>query len=292
MKDFFELQDEITHKIMVELQVKVQGEEDAYRWFSNISLEAWENAVKADALFERFNKSDMARARDLFERAIELDPEYAFAWRMLAWTHFIDAVYGWSQSSAESLKQAVACAKKAEALGEDDPEVHSLWSAIYQMQGDYDKAIAQGQKAVTLSPSNSFGNINLSQIMLFNCRFEEAALFAERAIRLNPNYPAWYLWVLGPSYRMAGRYDQALAAFEKLLERSLKGEHNPLFAHLYLTDVYMQLGREEEARAHAAQVLSLDPNFSVERWGRTQDYKNPSLLEPVLDNLRKAGLPD
>jgi adenylate cyclase len=290
IKDLFALQDEITQKIVVELQVKLMQGEGARKRHTTDKLEAWEYAVKGTSLFERYTKEDNAKARELFEQALEIDPNYAFAWTMLAWTHLIDAWFGFSGSSAECIRRAVELAKKAGALDDTQPEIHSLWNTIYLIQRQHDKAISEGERAIALGPNDSLSHILLAQTMAYAGRSEEAITLAKRAIRLSPYYSAWYLFVLGHSYQMAERYEEALAVYKVLLERSQKGELNPGGAHFVLAEVYIELGREEEARTHAAEVLRISPNYSLEIWRKSQFYKDSVHLEHRLDALRKAGL--
>ena len=91
---------------------------------------------------------------------------------------------------------------------------------------------------------------------------------------------------LGNSHRMIGKYEEALPFYKRLL--------NDLPMHLSgnlgLTATYAQMGRMEDARAQAAEVMRIDPRFSLERWGRTLRYRDPADTERVLDALRKAGL--
>ena len=226
----------------------------------------------------------------LFERAIQLDPGYAFAWTMLAWTHWIDANFGFSESRNESFKRAVELAEKAVALDDDQPSIHALLGGIYLFQRQYEKAISEGQRAVALGPNDATSHVLLARTMYFVGRFEEAITLARKAMRLAPYYPAWYLSILAQSYRMAGRYEEALAAYEQLLDRSRNGEIPPTWAHLGLAGSYMELGREREARVHAADVTTNDPDFSLEDWRENSLFKDPAHRERFFDALRRAGL--
>jgi len=111
-------------------------------------------------------------------------------------------------------------------------------------------------------------------------------------MRLHPYYPAYYLAWLGSAYRMVGRYEEALTVYEQLLDRSLKGDFPAMIAHLFLAEVYAELGQEEKVRTHAAEVLRLNPRFSLKRIRRvlTYGYKDPAHLERRVNALRKAGL--
>ncbi len=128
--------------------------------------------------------------------------------------------------------------------------------------------------------------MNLGSILIFAGRSEEAVGLIEKAMRLNPRYPASYLLELGLAYRTVGRYEEALAPLKKVLTL------NPNFvpAHINLAACYVELGREEEARAEAAEVLRLNPHFSLEVARQSWPYKDPAALERYLDGMRKAGL--
>jgi tetratricopeptide (TPR) repeat protein len=128
--------------------------------------------------------------------------------------------------------------------------------------------------------------------MLLSGEFEEAVALAERSVRLTPYCPNFFLLILAQAYRQAGRYDEAFAIYQKALDRSRKDNGNPLPILYGLADVCVQLGREEEARAYAAEVVRIAPNFFLEALHTIYPYKEPAHLERILDNLRKAGLPD
>jgi adenylate cyclase len=290
IEELFALQDDITQEIVVELQVELLHGEGARQPGSTHILEAWEYGVKATSLFQRFTKEDNTKARELFEQAIEIDPEYAFAWTMLAWTHWIDANFGFSESPAESFKRAVELARKAVALDDTQPNVHALLGAIHLFQRQYEKAIAEGERSIALGPNDATSHVLLANTMYYAGRFEEAITLAKKAMRLAPYHQAWYLGILAQSYRMAGRYEEAVAAYKQLLDRSRKGEFSALWPHSGLVEVYVELGREEEARAHAAEVMRIDPKFSLETWSKAQFFKDPAHLERRLDAKRKAGL--
>jgi len=290
MKDLFTLLDDITKEIVVALQIELTHGEQAALWQQTNNLEAWGLATKGYSLYQRYDRADNAKARQLFERAIELDPDFAAAKAMLAWTHLIDVTYGFSGSRILSFKRAVTLAQEAAAMDDTQPEVHSLLGGIHLLQGNYEEAIAEGEKSISLNPNNALSHILLSQSMRFAGRFEEAVALAERAIRLSPYYPAWYLTALSHAYRDAGRYEEALESYQQLLDRCENGECPPLWAHIGLAGVYMELDREDEARHHAEEVLRSHPNFSLETWRKGFAYKDPAHVDRLVETLQKAGL--
>jgi adenylate cyclase len=105
LQDLFALQDEITHKIIVELQVKLtEGEQARVSQQSTTNLEAWSYANRGLAIWMRISKENNDKAMELFEKAVELDPNYVWAWVRLAWTHSMAAEPGWSQNPSEHFK--------------------------------------------------------------------------------------------------------------------------------------------------------------------------------------------
>ena len=218
LNDIFVLQDEVTLDILSALRVEFTHGEQARVQETTNSLEAWGCLVKGLSHFESFTKDDNARAQELFERAVQVDPEYSYAWAMLGWTHWIDATFGYSESSSESFKKAVEIAKKAVELDDKLPDVHALLGGIYLFQRQYDKAIAEGQRAIALGPNIACNKAILARTMLFVGRFEEAIKLVKSAIRLNPHYPSWYLESLAMVYGVIGEHEKAIASYKEVLD--------------------------------------------------------------------------
>ena len=294
LKDVFELQDEITQKIVIALQVELTRGEQARVWHrSSHNLEALGLASKALDIFERQTKEDNAKAQDLFKQATKLDPKYAFAWTYLAWTYLFDAIYGYSGSPDESLKKALDIANKSLTMDDTQPDVHALWGTIYLGQGQHEKAIEAGERSLVLGPNNACNTAILAQTMYYAGRGKEAIKLMEKAMRLSPYHPDWYLGLLAMSYIMMERYEEGLKIAEQQLEIVKKrGElgRGLIMSHLNLAEVNMLLGREEEARKHAKEVQRIDLSFSLEELGKAAFYKNPTYLESRLNVLRRAGL--
>jgi adenylate cyclase len=126
----------------------------------------------------------------------------------------------------------------------------------------------------------------LANTLSFLGRSEEANRSAEKALRLNPRLPPRLLVHLGHTYYLTGRTEEAVAA----LKKSLNGSPADLDSHLLLAAVYSELGREAEARAEAAEVLRINPHWSLEVWKQRVPYKEPAMRDRVFAVLRKAGL--
>ena len=295
LQDLFDLQDEITHRIIVELQVKLtEGEQARVSQKSTTNLEAWSYANRGLTIWMHISKENNAKAMELFNQAVELDPNYVWAWVRLAWTHVVAADRGWSQNPSEDFKIFLEISEKVLAMDESNSDVHALLGLAFLLQKEPEKAIAEGEKAIVLGPTNAQAHVLLAVTMNDVGRFDEAIRLVEKAMRLHPYYPAYYLSWLGGGYRMTGRYEDALTVYTQLLDRSQKDEFPSVDAHLYLVELYTEMGREDEARAHAAEIFKIEPGFSLKRIRSINsfDYQDPALLERRLKVLRKAGLSD
>ncbi len=291
LKDLFVLQDEIAKQIMTALQVKLtEGEYATGIAGSTSNLKALECYWRAEEHFFRFMKEDNAAARQWAQKAVELDPKFAGAWALMGWTHLFEVNFGWSQSPPQSMEGALECCQKAIGLSDSCAKAYALMGYINLLNRKFDESIENGEKAVSINPNDPIMLSILAAIMHYNGKFDESIALAKNAMRLSPYYPALILLPLSWSYSSAGRYEEALAVGELLLARAQKGEFSPLLAHLYLAEAYVGLGQEHKARAHAEEVLKINPNFSLANYRKSMFYKDSAHSEPHIDALRKAGL--
>jgi TolB-like protein len=292
MVELFELQDEITKKIVVSLQVELTHGEQARAYAKTTdNLEAWSYGVKGNYLLDKFNKEDNVKARELLETAIELDPGYVLAYVWLGATHTAAAAYGWSESPANSFKRAHELGRRAMALDDKSASVHIMLALIYLFQREHNRAIAAGKLAISLDPNFSIGHAHLAQIMFFSGRFEEAIALTEKAMRLSPYYPAFYLSPFARSYAFKGRFKEAIAASNQLYDRSCRGEYPEDWALIHLVGIYAASGREDEARSFMANALRINPGLSSAFFKQSQPFKNPAHLQRELETLLRAGFP-
>jgi adenylate cyclase len=292
MKDFFQIMDEITHKIVVELQVELTHGEQVRKWYGTTSFEAWSCTAKGLGIFENYSRANNEKARELFEKAIKIDPEFTFAWVMLGWTHFIDVRMAFTKTPSESIKKGVQISKKALSIDDKNTDARALLGTIYLILRQHEKAIAEGQKSVEFGPNSALSYILLSQTLYYAGNFDEAIALAEQAVRLCPGCPAWYRIVLGRSYMLAGRYQDSLVIFKKLLKQAQGSEYVLWRVNHYLTITYSMMGQTENAQIHLAEAQNFNPKYSLELIRKINFFKDPNQLEAVLDSLRKAGLTD
>jgi adenylate cyclase len=259
LKDIFALQDEITQQIMAALKVKMlQAELDRVRRIPTANLTAYDSLLRGVEYFSRTTKEANAQARQLCERAIELDPQYADAYALLGFTHWLDWDFHWNRDP-QTLAQAFAMTQKAIALDDSLPPAHMALSLVSLSQGQPEQAIAEAERAIALDPNNADGHWVLGVILNAVGRPAEALEVIQKAMRLNPHTPFSYSGSLGRAYRLTGQHAEAIAALKQALVRN----PNFLIAHLDLAESYLA------------------------QWDRMQT-QDPQVLERALESAQKA----
>jgi TolB-like protein len=284
LKNIFALQDEITMKIITALQVKLTAGEIAHAIAKGTkNVEAYIKLLQAIEL--TFTKEGNAKARKILKEAMVLDPEYSNLYKMLAWTHLMDVWFGTTESPEHSLARAFELAQKAISLDDSNAAAYGILGWTYGMKKQYDQAIAECERAVSLDPNSAENFEWLGTVLTWAGRAEEAVKNLQHAIRLNPLPPASLFNFLAVAYRDSGQYEKAIEASKKALQR----QPNYQFPYIHMTISYIRLGREEEARAAAAEILRINPKFSLERYAKTLPFTKP-VADRVVEDLRKAGL--
>jgi adenylate cyclase len=292
LKDVFAILDDVAFKIAVTLQIKLTEGEMARVFFRDTqNLEAWAFSSQAwDSITLRFTREGNMRAGELAEQAVKADPQNGLAWSLLAYSHYNAARMGWCESPKQHFKKSVELNQKALTLNKDLFCATAMLGQIYWAQGQYERAIEMGHRSIELGPNQPLNYVILSEILCFAGNFEEAVALGEKAIRLHPFCSIYYLTTLARSYRMAGRYEKALALYRHSLNRAQKEAHYPLPAYIGLADVYSAMGRVKEANTQALEILRLNPSFSLENWSKTEPFRDAKHLDKRLTALRKAGL--
>ena len=286
LKDIFALQDEITMKVITALQVELTAGEMAGMIAKGTkNIDAFIKYLQAYELMYSATKEGNAQAKKILEEAIVLDPDYPRLYMGLARAHTLDVWYGTTESTEQSLARAFELAQKAISLDNSNAAAHGTLGEIYMMKKQYDKAIAECERAVSLDFNSAENIFWLGLVLNYAGRAEEAIPYLQNAIRLNPLPPALYFVQLAVSYRDSGQYEKAIEACKKALQR----EPNTQFAYIHMAVSYIRLGQEREARAAAAEILRINPKFSLERYGKMLPFPQP-VADRVIEDLRKAGL--
>ena len=241
--------------------------------------------LRGRELWERFTPEFNREARRLYEKAIELDPDYARAYASLAWTYVIEHSERWAGPEEEPLERALEWARHGVAVNRASHSNHLALGQVCLSKGLHDEALEALETAITLNPNDADGYAFLARALSFAGRPEEAIELVEKAQRLNPAAPRWYSWNLGMALYLARRYDAAVTAFRK---------GGPLgdVGYRWLAATYGQLGREQDAQAAAEQYLKLTPEFSIGRHLEMLHFQRAEDREHYAEGLRKAGLPE
>ena len=286
LDDIFAVQDEITHNIVIELQVKLVRGEAANLFITRTnSVEAWELAMRAEPLVDSHVRDNVTLARQLLNRALELDNNYSNAWVMMGWLYWEESVWNWCDDTDEAMQKALDSARKALSKDPDFPMAHSLLANIHMVLGDAELSITMAERAVELAPNNSLAQAFLGNVLIDSGRIKEGLQKMQKAIRLCPFPIPWYLMVFGAGYHLNGDNNAAITAFNQAIER----EPDSHLARVWLASTLAEIGRFDEAKAAAKEVLDIEPNFSALRWANS--FKSKS-HERLKDNLLAAGLPE
>jgi TolB-like protein/class 3 adenylate cyclase/Tfp pilus assembly protein PilF len=286
-KDIFEIQDEITMKIITALRVKLtEGEQFRVYAKQFKSLDVYLKQAQANSLWNEGTMASHRRYGQLSQEIIDLEPGSPIGYRLLAWYHYRLASFG--DSPQENLKKAFMLCQKALAMDKSTGYPYALMGWIYLQMKKWEKAIESGKRSVELDPNNAFFLVLYGSTLNDAGRIDEAIAFIKQAIRLNP-FPAYYYYFhLGRSYAQKGQYEDALKEFKKALQRAPEAAH----IHGALAITYIRLGREEEARASTAKMLEIAPWVTISLVSKSLTPKDQEFNKLTVEAMRKAGFPE
>lgn len=286
-KDIFSVQDEITKKIITALQIRLtDGEQVRVYSKGTKNLDAYMKVMEASWLSQQSTIEGNIRARQLAEEAVSLDPNYAFAYRALALATMVDIWLGLSKDPHHGLERCIELYQKAIGLDSSFAIAHAGLGYALMMSRKYEEALAQMERAFELEPNSSDVMYTYANILIYVGRGEEAISFFRSAMRLNPKPPNVYLRHLAVALRDTGRYEEAISHLKKAIER----EPRDIMSYVVLSSTYSMAGREKNARETAAEVLKINPKFSVEHLEKIHPYKDIPEKKRYFDALRNAGL--
>ena len=285
MTDLFALQDEITMKILTATRVKLTEGEQASSiekyYKGKQGLDCYLKLMEASGIRQRWNIEDNNLARGMIEEAIAMCPENPMGYISLGWVYHYDYMLGNTKSPQETLEKGIELAQKALAIDDSIAGAHVILCYLYLDRRDKDKAITEAERAVALNPGDWTTLNTYANSLRAAGRPEEAIPFYQKAIRLTPFGSSVLYRDLGQALRNAKRFEEAVSAYTKAIERS----PNDINAHIGLAATYSYMRRENEARSEAAEVLRINPKFSLDYHakliGANEDYINA---------LREAGL--
>ena len=289
LTDIFAVQDDVTVKIVSALSLNLSaGDRQRIAADHTDNLEAYDSLLRGRELYYLQSKDSNSQARELFQRAAELDPRFVPAVFFVSTTHILDYINGWSASPSQSLEEARRAARLALALDDRYPPAHLALGSCNLMSRQYHAAIREIETAISLDPNYAQAHNELGLILHYAGRSEEALPHFDRAMALNPYFPGHWLHFPAQAAYQLGRYGEAVA----LLKRRIARNPDTDASRVLLAASYGQLGLIDEARSTWREVFRVNPNYSLEHRREVLPYKNPEDYERIVDGLRKAGLPE
>lgn len=283
LADIFAVQDDVTEKIVRALEVNlVKNVQDHRAQVETGNPEAYDYMLRGREQYRMFSEQGNLNARRYYKHAIEIDPNYAAAYAGLAETYLHD----WFRGSPGALERAYELALRANLL---NPSLPIVWEALGNVQlfrKQHEEAVAAAKQWVKIEPSSAEAYANLAATLVFDGESEQVIQLIEKAMHLNPYYPFYYLQYQGQAYLAMERYDEALEALRRTIQRNPEA----VTAHVYLAACYGLLGKDGPAREALGEVRRLSPDFSTAWVGTFMPYKRTADSERLVEGLRKAGL--
>jgi len=292
IQDIFDLQDEMTQTIVGAVEPELSAaERDRVRTISPENLDAWASFQRGLWHMWAYDSSDAPKAQQLFERTIELDPNFAPAYAYLSYTHYQNVIMGWSDEAQARLDAGYAAARKALSLDDKDPVAYFGVGRIHMMRGRHDDSISALETSISLNPSFAQGYHGLGMALTLGGRLDEAKRALEMAERLSPRDPI--LWASTVVHALAdvlsGDHEAGVRwAYKTLQNPRAKG----YWPHALLAAALAQSGRLQEAREAAEDAVAQLPSLTLSYLRETLPTKDPAGLDPYLDGLRAAGIPE
>jgi adenylate cyclase len=286
LKDIFAVQDDIAQRVVGAAAVKLtRFERERVLTKPTENLAAYEYLLRGREFLSHASRDKNDEAAALFQRAIDLDPNYAAAYAALGGSDFEAVVSGWTEFRQEELEQAETLAQKALALDQMTTSAYRLLAFINMYKRRYDLALGQIERALEINPSDVDSYQTRGNILVWAGRATEALPWLESALRfdhghlLTVNSLCW-------AYYFLGRYNEAVEAGDRALARS-PGRGNSMITHAFLAAAYAEMGRNQDAEGERAIITRLSPFFD----GRifAAQFGTQEARDHLLEGLKKAG---
>ena len=287
LTDVFELQDDITKKVVSAIEPKLL-EAEAVRAQSRSpqDIGGWDMVMQANSVFWRMTRADVEAAIGMLRNAVMRYPDYAPAQSMLAFTLLFRAIPVGTYGSRDA-KEALELASRATEIDANDPWAHLAlgWAAL-QMRNT-ELAVEEYQRALDINPNFAAAHGHLGSALALDGQSDSAIGHLQEAIKMSPHDPQMFFFNtnLAIAHFLAGRYEDAIAFGRKAVQQraGFTGGHRIYVAAL------AEAGRSEEAARALAELKMLQPDISLAWIEENIPYKRVPMARLVVA-LRKAGL--
>jgi adenylate cyclase len=288
LTDIFSTQDEVVEKIVGTLAVKLtQREERRLRGHGTGDVAAYESWLRARELLSRGTKESLAQARLMYRRAIEIDQNFPAPHAGLALATISEYASGWASDPVLALDEAERWARRSVELNDQEPVSHMALGSVSLWRRNHEGALAEYRRMIELDPNFAQGHAALGLALMYAGRAAEALEPIALAMRLDPLYPAMLLHFLAQANFSLGKYE---IGAQQLIERIARNPGTDA-SRMLLASCYGHLGRVEDARSAWAELLKVNPEFSLMQRARVLPYKDAGDFQRIVEGLANAGLP-
>jgi len=294
LMDLFQIQDEVARTIAAILAAHVnKAEAERTLLKPPAAWQAYDHYMRAAAAWASFQSSwkleNLVEARRHLADSLRIDPKYARAYSLMASTHRAAWLNPLNDEylNPSALDRAIALARTAIELDPNLPEAYAELAYTIIRKRNFDAAAAAAERAIALNPN--FVDYRIAQVLFSVGAPARAIEIAKAQMRLDPFHPHFAPLMVGIAHYLLKQYEQA----QRWLREASGRAPNHQYGHAFLAATYAQLGQLEDARAETAEVLRLNPKYTI---GGTQkqvsNFKRAEDMEHLVDGLRKAGLPE
>ena len=288
--EFFDLEDRITEQVAGALQPSIRiAEIERSRRKRPQDLGSYDYTMRALPHVWALEKEESAKALELLEQALAIDPDYPLALSLAGWCHAQRSVYNWADDIAVSQAKARSLAERAAEMSGDDSVILAVLGAVHTFIRNHGTARVLLERAVSLDPNAAWAWSRLGWLENYSDQPQKAIVSFERALRLSPIDPMNFnnFVGLGSAHEVAQEYDQAVAFYRRALEE----RPNATWIYRNLASSLSGAGRTEEARQAFAEMLRYYPDLTISKFRQAMVFP-PAVLDRMAENLRKLGLPD
>jgi TolB-like protein len=288
----FDLQDQVTVSVVGAIAPKLeQAEIERSKRKPTDSLDAYDYYLRGIACVHRWSREGSTEALRLFNKAIELDSDFAAAYGMAARCYSQRKVSGWMTDRQKEAAEAERLARQAAELGRDDPiALCAAGMALAYVVGDLDEGAALIDRALSLNPNLAWAWLFSGWVRVWLGQPEVAIEHEAKAMRLSPHDSAFFNMQAATAlaHFFAGRYVEALS----WVERAIRAQPNHIIALCTAAATSALLGRNGEAKTALVRLRQLDPALRISNLEEVIPIRQPEHFAIWAEGLRKAGLPE
>jgi TolB-like protein/Flp pilus assembly protein TadD len=292
LKDIFDLQDQVTASVVGLIAPKLeQAEIERAKRKPTDRLDAYDYYLRGIASLYQWTKDSIGEALRLFQKAIQIDSEFASAYGMAAYCYLQRKSYGWLVDRSQEIAECERLARRAAELGRDDAMALTKAShSIAYVAGDVESGLRYIDQALQLNPNLAAAWYVSGWLRVFRGEPEVALEHLAHALRLSPFDPPIFRVHAGIAYAhfFAGRYEDASTS----AEIALRSQPNYLTALRGAAAIQALAGRLDEAQKTMARIRELDPALRLSNLGELMPFRRAEDFGRWAEGLRKAGLPE